>query len=430
MTGYPKVVEIVVSYLDLGEGEGWIDADLAKAQIEDFVLEPLRRVGIPVLVTEEVEGDEAQTIITTLDSNPVISAENWEEVGDRWEENPKTQGLICVWVDDGTDVDEERAAKLQAQVLGDSFLRFIPEKFHGELGVILPGDKEFCGSHEGLVEIHSALLKHMESRTGGWENQAEVRITDGLSRMDRVLWFYDAADQLWCGWECAVACGFTAPWQVLRPEAPDYTAPEPKPASEFFPNPVFEEVTLKKYLEVVSSVFWAQESAKTVKGFAETVADTPYESYRGASEFAIFPTPTNKWGLVYTTISDRQLIWLPEENRVYTRGMRLSENFLETLEEMMGEATEREEPEWLNAALVLELVVGRPCITEYGTEPKKVDNTPFFAAIGREPFALFEGSFGDDPEDPGLADCYPIAAKYRRDQRAYEAWQVIQAATG
>lgn len=429
MTRYPKVIEIVVSYMDLGEGEVWLDPTLAKAQIEEHILEPLRRAGVPFLTTEEVEGDEAQTIVTTLADNPVITSESWCEIGDAWEENPETQGLQCVWIDSGDEVDEERAAKLQAQALGTSVLRFVPEKFHGELGVILPKDDDPYAPSEGRVAVNDSLLHHMERGDAVWEGQAEVRITDGLSEWDRVLWFFDAESGLWHGWECDILCGADAHWEILHPEAPDHIAEAPKDAAEFFPNPVFDGVDLQMFMKLVSTIMWVGP-AKTPEEFAVVVADRPYRSWDGCSTFSAIPTPSNKWGWVYQTLSGRQLIWVPEENRVYTRDMRLSQIFRENLEEMMGEPTKREEPCWLNAALTLELVVDRPCILEYSTEPTPADNRLFFSAIGRKPFAVFEG-LDEEPLDPELSDDFPQGEAYFRELEAYEAWQTIrQAAAG
>ena len=326
-----------------------------------------------------------------------------------------------------------------------NFLEFIPEEYHRDRGVTVEED--------GTIVLCSDLLDAMRNamRTGGeyswcgthwkWDREARpVAFTQGRMYSHTslgawhyvIIWFFDQSTQKWYGWECYPRHrGTPVFWRVLNdPDKPDFVSDEPKDSAEFFTDPVFQGVSLERFIGFISSVFMTEREVKAPQEFAAEMANRPYESWAGCASFSTIPTPQNEWGWVYGTISGRQLIWLPGDT-VFTRGLRESQNFRSWVEEALGEAVELAEPEWLEAALTLALAVDRPCVSEYGQEPSEARNEGFFAAISRRPFEVYE-EVVEPPVAPVRSYDFFAAqaeqARASREERMYNALQVLRAA--
>ncbi len=160
---------------------------------------------------------------------------------------------------------------------------------------------------------------------------------------------------------------------------------------DFDKDPVFQGVSLKKFILLIASVFKIKGVVITPDELAKEIAGRPYEPRVGCASFYAIPTPQNEWGWMYKTVSGCQLIWLPD-CMVFTRGLRKSQNFLDLVKEVLGEIVERVEPAWLNVVLTLVIVVNRPRVSEEGYEPDVVDNKVFFTAITHKPFEVCDES--------------------------------------
>lgn len=331
------------------------------------------------------------------------------------------------------DKDFVTFARKVGQVEKTRLFSFIPPEYRHRDGVIVDPDYFADGTPE--VIIASDLLEAMEKGRDGlglweWDREARpVAFTEGRMYSApgwhyQIIWFFDATQEKWLGWEYYPSRGRL----IGDPDKPDFIADEPKDSAEFYKDPAWGGVDLQNYLRVISSVFLLDEPVATPEEFARAVAERPYESWEGSASFEAIPTPNDEWGWVYTTLSGRSLIWLPSEKTVFTRGMRESQNFRGTLEQMLGPAAVREEPAWLKAALTLGLSVARPCIGEYGAAPSEVSNEGFFAAIVRKPFGVYK-EIVKVPEAPGhIFDFHAAQAReteYKAGRAVYEAWQAI-----
>lgn len=319
------------------------------------------------------------------------------------------------------------------------FFDFVPEEYRRDRGVTVKED--------GTVVLCSDLLDAM--RTGKysccgkeWEWNREARpvaFTKGRMYSHTslggwhyaIIWFYDQTTQKWNGWECYPRHrGTPVFWSVLNdPDKPDFVSDEPKDSAEFYKDPVFQGVSLEKFLGLISSVFWADGEVKTPQEFAAIMATRPYESWAGCASFYAIPTPQNEWGWMYETISSRQLIWLPRDV-VFTRGLRESQNFRGWVEKALGPATELAEPEWLEAALTLAIGVDRPCVSKYGQESSEAHNEGFFSAISRRPFEVYE-EVVKPPVAPVRSYDFPAAMtgerRAAREEHLYQALQALRA---
>lgn len=206
-------------------------------------------------------------------------------------------------------------------------------------------------------------------------------------------------------------------------------------------DPGFKNVKLKDFIKFLCKVFFVEDKEiKTPYRFSQEVAERAYESWQGGAQFYALPTPQNKWGWMYETISERKLIWLPSK-KLLTRGMKESQNFREELERNFGRAGELSEPEWLEAALTLRIEVQRPCIYDYRRERiSEPNNDLFFASIRRKPFEIY-GEFTEAPVAPLWIYFYAHAssgknvievAKHIRktkDEEIYNALKTLRATT-
>jgi len=321
------------------------------------------------------------------------------------------------------------------------FFDFIPEEYRRDRGVTVEKD--------GTVVLCADLLDAM--RTGEyswcgthwkWDREARpVAFTQGRMYSHTslgawhytIIWFYDHGIRKWYGWECDPRHrGTPVLWRVLNDlDKPDFISDEPKDSAEFYKDPVFQGVSLEDFIGFISSVFMTDGEVRTPQRFAQEMAVRPYESWAGCASFYAIPTPQNEWGWAYETISGRQLIWLPGDV-VFTRSLRESRNFRGWVEEALGEPIELAEPEWLEAALTLALVVDRPCISEYGQEPPEAHNEGrFFAAISRKPFEVYEEVVKPPVAPVRSYDFYAHQAEQARasrEERIYKAFQVLREA--
>jgi len=322
------------------------------------------------------------------------------------------------------------------------FFRFIPPEYRRDRGVTT--EEIFYQDSTQYPILCSDLLAAMrdgEYSWAGtqwtWDREARpVAFTRGRVHStgfaNAIVWFYDGDQGKWLGWECdSHHRGTLGLWRVLGdPDSPDYVADEPKDSADFYTDPVFQGVSLEQFIGFASSVLMTDGEVTSPRQLAEEIASRPYDTRRGGASFYAIPTPQDKWGWVYETVSGHQLIWLPGDV-VYTRGMKFSKNFRGDVEGNFGAAASQSEPEWLDAALTLALAVNRPWVGEYGEEPHEVDNEGFFAAIKRRPLEVY-GELGQPPATPVRSSNFHAdmvnQARVSREQRVHAALQMLRAA--
>jgi len=149
------------------------------------------------------------------------------------------------------------------------------------------------------------------------------------------------------------------------------------------------KANLRSYLRFVSYIFGV-EGQETPADFIKVMEATPYQPWYGCASFAAIPTPSNEWGWVYETISHRQLIWLPG-GIVLTRNMKDSEIFRGWIEEAFGQPEPIPEPEWLERAMSLALIVKRPIDDPDIDDVEAADNAELLSAIQQRPLDYFNG---------------------------------------
>lgn len=307
------------------------------------------------------------------------------------------------------------------------FFRFIPPEYRRDRGVTVKKDGTIVLCSDLIHAMNTGMYSWCDTEWN-WDRDTQPVAFTKSKNDGMLIWFYDYVSKNWKGWTCQ-SCGTPVFCRIKGdPDKPDFISDRPKDSEEFYTDPVFQRVNLKKFIGFISDVFGSDKEVKTPQEFATSMASRPFDSWQGCASFYAIPSPQNEWGWVYETISGRQLIWLPCD-MVFTRGMRESQNFRSTVEEALGASVELAEPEYLDAELTLAIKVDRPCISEYGEEPSEVQNESFFAAINRKPFEVYEKVV--PPISPVRSyDFYATIAEEKRltrEKYIYNALQTLQA---